>query len=68
VRGTVVRVEVEHLPKPTGQTLIDIILAGLRSGELPSHLNAELSALALVGPVVFCRTMTPDPRLSSRRS
>jgi hypothetical protein len=27
----------------------------------PLALNAELSALALVGPVVYCRTMTPDP-------
>jgi len=34
------------------QTLIDIIQAGISSGELPSHLNAELSALALVRPVV----------------
>ncbi len=43
------------------QTLVDVIQAGIDSGELPSHLDAELAALALVGPVVYCRTLTPDP-------
>ncbi len=43
------------------QTLVDVIQAGIDSGELPSHLDAELAALALVGPVVYCRTLTADP-------
>jgi TetR/AcrR family transcriptional regulator, regulator of autoinduction and epiphytic fitness len=43
------------------QTLIDVIQTGIDSGELPSHLDAELAALALTGPVIYCRTMTPTP-------
>ena len=43
------------------QTLIDVIQAGLDSGELPPHLDAELASLALAAPVIYCRTMTPDP-------
>lgn len=43
------------------QTLVDVIQAGIDSGELPAHLDAELTALALVGPIVYCRTMTPTP-------
>ncbi len=49
------------------QVLVDVIQSGIDSGELPSHLDAELTALALSGPVVYCRTMTPDP-LSVTRS
>lgn len=48
------------------QTLIDVIQSGVSSGELPSHLNAELAAIALVGAVVYCRTMTSDPLPASR--
>jgi len=43
------------------RTLVDVIRAGIGSGELPAHLDAELAALALVGPVVYRRTMTPEP-------
>lgn len=43
------------------QTLVDVIQRGIDSGELPSHLDADLAALALAGPVVYCRTLTPDP-------
>jgi TetR/AcrR family transcriptional regulator, regulator of autoinduction and epiphytic fitness len=43
------------------QTLVDVIQEGIDSGELPRHLNAELAALALSGPVIYCRTMTPTP-------
>jgi TetR/AcrR family transcriptional regulator of autoinduction and epiphytic fitness len=43
------------------QTLVDVLRAGIDSGELPAHLDAELAALALSGPVVYCRTMTPTP-------
>lgn len=43
------------------RTLVDLIRTGVESGELPSHLDPELAALALVGPVVYCRTMTADP-------
>lgn len=43
------------------RTLTDLIRTGIDSGELPSHLDPELAALALAGPVVYCRTMTADP-------
>jgi AcrR family transcriptional regulator len=43
------------------QTLVDVLRAGIESGELPAHLDAELAALALSGPVIYCRTMTPTP-------
>lgn len=43
------------------QTLVDVVQRGIDSGELPSHLDAELAALALSGPVIYCRTMTPHP-------
>ena len=43
------------------QTLVDVIQAGIDSGELPSHLDAELASLALSGPLIYCRTMTPQP-------
>jgi TetR/AcrR family transcriptional regulator, regulator of autoinduction and epiphytic fitness len=43
------------------RTLVDVIKRGIDSGELPSHLDAELAALALSGAVVYCRTMTPTP-------
>jgi TetR/AcrR family transcriptional regulator, regulator of autoinduction and epiphytic fitness len=43
------------------QTLVDVIQSGIDSGELPAHLDAELAALALSGPVIYCRTMTPTP-------
>jgi TetR/AcrR family transcriptional regulator of autoinduction and epiphytic fitness len=48
------------------QTLVDVIQAGIDSGELPPHLDAELAALALIGPVIYCRTMTPDPLPAAR--
>lgn len=43
------------------QTLVDLIQTGLDRGELPSHLDPELAALALAAPVIYCRTMTSDP-------
>ncbi len=49
------------------QRLIDVIQRGLDSGELPTHLDAELAALALSGPIIYCRTMTPTP-LSPRQA
>ena len=48
------------------QTLVDVIQRGIDSGELPPNLDADLAALALAGPVVYCRTMTPDPLPAAR--
>lgn len=43
------------------QTLVATIQQGIESGELAHDLDAELAALALIGPIVYRRTMTPDP-------
>ncbi|HWB72692.1 MAG TPA: TetR/AcrR family transcriptional regulator [Egibacteraceae bacterium] len=43
------------------QSLVDVLQTGIDSGEFPCHLDAGLAALALIGPVIYCRTMTPDP-------
>jgi TetR/AcrR family transcriptional regulator, regulator of autoinduction and epiphytic fitness len=66
----------EHHPEVAGflhaysarrrQTLVDVIRQGVESGELPSHLDPDLAALALSGPVVYCRTMTPEPLPAAR--
>lgn len=41
------------------QNLVDTIQRGIDSGELPQHLDAELTALALSAPIIYNRTMTP---------
>jgi TetR/AcrR family transcriptional regulator, regulator of autoinduction and epiphytic fitness len=43
------------------QTLVDVLRGGIREGELPADLDPELAALALAGPIIYSRTMTPDP-------
>jgi TetR/AcrR family transcriptional regulator of autoinduction and epiphytic fitness len=44
-----------------GRTLVDVVAAGVASGELPRHLDPELAALALVGPIIYRRILSPDP-------
>lgn len=48
------------------QTLIDVLRTGIDNGELPAHLDPELAALALIGPIVYRRTMTSDPFPAAR--
>jgi AcrR family transcriptional regulator len=43
------------------QILVDAIKAGVDAGELSPHLDAELTALALAGPILYRRLMTDDP-------
>ena len=43
------------------QTLVNIIEDGIAAGELPQNLDSELTALALIGPIIYRRTMTPTP-------
>jgi TetR/AcrR family transcriptional regulator, regulator of autoinduction and epiphytic fitness len=43
------------------QTLVDVLRTGIDNGELPAHLDPELAALALSSPIIYRRTMTPDP-------
>ncbi len=43
------------------QSLIDVIAGGIAAGDLPSHLDPELAALALLGPIVYRRLMSDTP-------
>lgn len=42
-------------------TLTAVIRKGIDEGELPAHLDAELAALALSGPIFYRRIMTARP-------
>lgn len=37
------------------QSLIDVIAEGVVAGDFSPHLDPELAALALLGPIVYCR-------------
>ena len=41
--------------------LTDVFRQGIQDGELPAHLDPELEALALSGPVFYRRLMTASP-------
>jgi len=43
------------------KTLVKVLQQAIASGELPANLNAELAALALSGPIFYCRLMSPSP-------
>jgi TetR/AcrR family transcriptional regulator, regulator of autoinduction and epiphytic fitness len=43
------------------QTLVDLIAAGVASGDLPDHIDPELASLALAGAIAYRRFLTPDP-------
>lgn len=47
-------------------TLVQLIEDGIASGDLPGHLDPELAALALAGPIIYCRILTPRPLGSGR--
>ncbi|MEO6570866.1 MAG: TetR/AcrR family transcriptional regulator [Ilumatobacteraceae bacterium] len=43
------------------QIIIDIVQAGIDSGEITRSTDARLITEALVGPLFYCRLMTPTP-------
>jgi hypothetical protein len=43
------------------QSLIDVLADGVGTGDFPSHVDPELAALALLGPIVYRRLMTGEP-------
>lgn len=61
----------EHHPQVAGflhaysdrrrSTLTAVIRKGMEDGELPAHLDPELAALALSGPIFYRRLMTANP-------
>lgn len=42
-------------------TLTSVIGKGIEEGEIPAHLDPELAALALSGPIFYRRLMTANP-------
>lgn len=46
-------------------TLTAVIRKGIEGGELPGHLDPELAALALSGPIFYRRLMTENPMPAS---
>lgn len=42
-------------------TLTGVIRKGVEEGEFPAHLDPELAALALSGPIFYRRLMTANP-------
>lgn len=48
------------------QVLVETLTDGVRAGAFPKDLDPELAALALSGPIIYQRTMTPDPFDPSR--
>jgi TetR/AcrR family transcriptional regulator of autoinduction and epiphytic fitness len=43
------------------QSLIDVIAEGVALDDFPRHLDPELAAVALLGPIIYCRLMTGEP-------
>jgi TetR/AcrR family transcriptional regulator, regulator of autoinduction and epiphytic fitness len=43
------------------QSLIDVIAEAVAAGDVPAHLDPEMAALALLGPIIYCRLMSPEP-------
>jgi AcrR family transcriptional regulator len=43
------------------QSLIDILAEGVATGEVAAHLDPELAALALLGPIFYRRLMSSEP-------
>jgi TetR/AcrR family transcriptional regulator of autoinduction and epiphytic fitness len=43
------------------QGLIDVIAEGAASGDFSANLDPELAALALLGPIIYCRLMSGEP-------
>jgi AcrR family transcriptional regulator len=43
------------------QSLTDVIAEGVASGDFPPQVDAELAALALLGPIVYQRLMSDRP-------
>ncbi|MGH9081372.1 MAG: TetR/AcrR family transcriptional regulator [Acidimicrobiales bacterium] len=43
------------------QSLIEVITEGVAAGDFPPRLDPELAALALLGPIIYCRLMSSAP-------
>jgi hypothetical protein len=45
-----------------------VIAEGVATGDVPTHLDPELAALALLGPIIYCRLMSHEPFNPERAS
>jgi AcrR family transcriptional regulator len=43
------------------QSLIEVIVEGVAAGDFPALLDPELAALAMLGPIIYCRLMSHEP-------
>jgi TetR/AcrR family transcriptional regulator of autoinduction and epiphytic fitness len=43
------------------QSLINVVAEGVAAGDFPAHLDPELAALALLGPIIYRRLMSNEP-------
>jgi TetR/AcrR family transcriptional regulator, regulator of autoinduction and epiphytic fitness len=43
------------------QVLIEVVAEGVADGDFPAYLDPELTALALLGPIIYCRLMSSEP-------
>jgi TetR/AcrR family transcriptional regulator of autoinduction and epiphytic fitness len=50
-----------HYSAARRQTLVGLLRDGIKLGELAANFDPELGALALSGPIFYCRLMTPTP-------
>jgi hypothetical protein len=48
------------------RALVELLREGVALGDLPPRLDADLTALVLGGPILYCRMMTPEPFPSRR--
>jgi TetR/AcrR family transcriptional regulator, regulator of autoinduction and epiphytic fitness len=50
------------------QSLVDMITKGIAEGAIPANIDPELAALALVGPFIYRRLISPEPFQPERAS
>lgn len=60
-RDRAVRKFHHHFQAEARKPLIELIVAGIATGDFPPRINPELAAFALLGAIFFCRLMTSTP-------
>lgn len=50
-----------HYSAVRRRSLVEVLGAGVESGDFPATTNPELAALALLGPIFYRRLMSPTP-------
>lgn len=60
-RDRVVRSFHHRFQAEARKPLIELISRGVATGDFPGHIDPEIAAYALLGPLFFCRLMTDTP-------